>query len=169
MKENQLLNFFFFILKRKDIQIAQIINKIKQLGKDILFSLDNKYDKLKGDENKISKESDIDKIISLIKFKGFKSNINELLDRNINISDLINHSVASKSFNLQMFNSPSKETINKNEHNKIVLKKIHRDINTKKYMLKAKTNISIDKIIKRFGLLVIDVCWGNEGGTTGFA
>ena len=35
--------------------------------------------------------------------------------------------------------------------------------------IKAKTNISIDKIIKRFGLLVIDVCWGNEGGTTGFA
>ena len=147
LKENQLLNFLKFILKRKDIQIAQIINKIKQLGKDILFSLDNKYDKLKGDENKISKESDIDKIISLIKFKGFKSNINELLDRNINISDLINHSVASKSFNLQMFNSPSKETINKNEHNKIVLKKIHRDINTKKYMLKAKTNINMMKNI----------------------
>ena len=47
--------FFKIHLKRKDIQIAQIINKIKQLGKDILFSLDNKYDKLKGDENKIAK------------------------------------------------------------------------------------------------------------------
>ena len=145
LNENQLLNFLSFILKRKDIQISQIINKVNQLGKDILISLNNKYDKLKGDEIDINKESNIDKMISVIKFRGFKTNISELLDKNIDISDYIKDSAAGKSFNLQMFNSSSKEAINKNEHNLMLLKKIEEENNLKKHMLKAKININIIK------------------------
>ena len=76
LKEHQLFNFLGFIIRRKDILTFQIMNKVKFLEKDIIFSLNNKYDLLKGDENDIKNESDKDRIISLIKFKGFKTQIN---------------------------------------------------------------------------------------------
>ena len=142
LKEHQLFNFLGFIIKRKDILTFQIMNKVKFLEKDIIFSLNNKYDLLKGDENDIKNESDKDRIISLIKFKGFKTQINELLDKDINASDYIKSSTACKSFNSHLVNPTSQEAIDKNKEDLILLKKIDKENSDKQHILKIKRNIN---------------------------
>ena len=142
LKEHQLFNFLGFIIRRKDILTFQIMNKVKFLEKDIIFSLNNKYDLLKGDENDIKNESDKDRIISLIKFKGFKTQINELLDKDINASDYIKSSTACKSFNSHLVNPTSQEAIDKNKDDLILLKKIDKENSDKQHILKIKRNIN---------------------------
>ena len=142
LKEHQLFNFLGFIIRRKDILTFQIMNKVKFLEKDIIFSLNNKYDLLKGDENDIKNESDKDRIISLIKFKGFKTQINELLDKDINASDYIKSSTACKSFNSHLVNPTSQEAIDKNKEDLILLKKIDKENSDKQHILKIKRNIN---------------------------
>ena len=141
LKEYYLFEFLSFLVKRKDILTFQIINKVKYLEKNIMFSLNNKYDMLKGDEIDLEKESDKDRIVSLIKFKGFKKNINELLDTNIDLKDYCQSSIACKSLNLRMINPTPKDVANKNKQNLKLLKKID-DVNPDKYhLLKLKKNI----------------------------
>ena len=149
LKTNQLLNFLSFIIKRKDILTFQIINKVKYLEKDIIFSLNNKYDILKGDNNNIKNEKDKDRIISVIKFKGFKTQINELLDKDIDTSDYIKSSAACKSFNLHIVNPTQKEVINKSKENFLLFNKINKDITKKRHILKIKnTNMKLKSFIK---------------------
>ena len=83
LKEDSLYDFLSYTLKRKDILKNQVINKIKLLEKQILFSLSNKYDILKGDSNNPKKEEDKNRIISVIKMKGFKSKIQDILDKDL--------------------------------------------------------------------------------------
>ena len=141
LKQFQLFELLSFLVKRKDILTFQIINKVKYLEKNIMFSLNNKYDMLKGDENDIEKESDKDRIVSLIKFKGFKTHINELLDTNIDIKDYFKSSIACKSLNLYMINPTPKDAFNKNKQNLKLLKKIDDDNPEKYHLLKLKKNI----------------------------
>ena len=142
LSQDKLFYFLGFIIKRKDILNFQIINKVKYLEKHIIFSLNNKYDKLKGDENNIKTESDKNRMISLIKFKGFKTKINDLLDTKINISDYIQTSTARKSFNLCMINPTPKEVIDKNKQNMKLLKKLNHDNNNNHHILKLKCKIN---------------------------
>ena len=142
LSQDKLFDFLGFIIKRKDILNFQIINKVKYLEKEIIFSLNNKYDKLKGDENNIKTESDKNRMISLIKFKGFKTKINDLLDTKINISDYIQTSTACKSFNLCMINPIPKDAIEKNKKNMKLLKKINYDNNNNHHILKLKCKIN---------------------------
>ena len=148
LKENQLFNFLGFIIQRKDILTFQIMNKVKYLEKNIIISLNNKYDLLKGDENDIKNESDKDRIISVIKFKGFKTQINELLDKDINASDYIKSSIACKSFNLHMVKPTSKEAIDKNKENLELLSKIVKENKSKDHMLNVKRNINNLTVVK---------------------
>ena len=83
LKDKDVYDLLNYILKRKDLLKILLINKIKYLEKNILFSLNNKYDNLKGDEKNIRKEEDKSRIISAIKMKGFKTRIQELLDKDL--------------------------------------------------------------------------------------
>jgi CRP-like cAMP-binding protein len=142
LNQDQLFEFLGFILKRKDILTFQIINKVRYLEKDIIFLLNNKYDKLKGDENNIKTESDKNRMISLIKFKGFKTKINDLLDTKINIKDYIQTSTACKSLNLCMVNPTPKDAVDRNKQNMKLLHKIDYDINNNHHILKLKCNVN---------------------------
>ena len=142
LKEYQLLNFLSFLIKKKDIFTFQILNKVKYLEKDIIFSLNFKYDILKGDQSDIKKETDLNRLISVLKIKGFKTNINELLDKEIDVSDYLKYSTACKSFNLHMINQTPKEAINRNKQNIMLLDKIRKENKTKSHFLKLKSNIN---------------------------
>ena len=104
--------------------------------------MNNKYDKLKGDENNIKTESDKNRMISLIKFKGFKTKINDLLDTKINIKDYIQTSTACKSLNLCMVNPTPKDAVDRNKQNMKLLHKIDYDFNNNHHILKLKCNVN---------------------------
>lgn len=142
LRQNQLYDFLCFMVKRKDIFIFQILNKVKNLEKDIIFSFNHKYDMLKGEENETQKETDIARMISILKLKGFKTNINELLDKEIDISDYVKSSAACKSFNFHLINRTPKEAINRNKLNMKLLNKIDNDDKKQQHMLKLKNSIN---------------------------
>ena len=142
LSKDKLYEFLGFIIKRKDILNFQIINKVRFLEKEIMFSLNNKYDKLKGDENNIQTESDKNRMISLIKFKGFKTKINELLDTKLNISEYIQSSTACQSLNLCMINPNPKDALDRNRKNMKILKNINHDNSSNHHILKLKCRIN---------------------------
>ena len=111
----KLLYLLKIIMNRKNILKNEIINAVKNLEKKILFQFDIRYEKLinyednvysnkdNNQSNKISlknkiknhffnkypytkkKENEVNRIVSAIKVKGYKMNIQDILDENINI------------------------------------------------------------------------------------
>ena len=77
----------------------------------------------------------------MIKFKGFKTKINELLDTDIDTNYYFQSSIACKSHNLRMINPILKEAINKKNQNLKILKKLDDDNEENHHLLKFKKNI----------------------------
>ena len=142
LKQKELYEFLGFLIQRKDVLVFQLLNKVRYLEKDILFTFNNKYEMMKGNEYDIKKESDKDRIISTIKFKGFKTRIDELLDKGIDISSYVKYSTAYHSLNFQMVNPTQKDIIDKNQKNIDLLKKIMVESVSNHHLLKLKNNIS---------------------------
>ena len=86
LKEDEIYDITNYIFKKKFNLKRQLMNALKFLEKDILTSFNNKYDFLIGDENNIKNEDDKSRIISVIRMKGFKSKIQELLDKDLAIA-----------------------------------------------------------------------------------
>ena len=98
MKEiNYLIDY---ILEKKNILGKQIITSMKTIQYKIISNLEMKYERLlKSDGKKLEdekNENNINKTLSVIKAKGYKSGINDILDEETNILDekptkIINH------------------------------------------------------------------------------
>ena len=138
LKKNSFYKFLEFIIKRKDLMTYHIINKVNFIEKNIIFDLNNKYDMLQGNLKDIKNEEDKNRIVSLIKFKGFKNNINELLDQEINVSNYIKTSQACKSLNLCIINPTQKELTERNQKNINILKLIERESKINKHLFQFK-------------------------------
>ena len=139
LEDKYIYDFLSYILKRKDILKTQIINKLKYLEKKILFDLNNKYDNLKGDENNIKKEEDKSRIISVIKMKGFKTKIQELLDKDLILPSYTPLSLTVKGKGKKIkFNSTEKELFEKNKKDILTLKKIYKLSLSNPHTLKIK-------------------------------
>ena len=111
---NRLLYLLKLIINRKNILKNEIINSVKNLEKKILFQFDMRYEKLINyDDNVYSqisnksnsfnlktkihnnifnsipynkkKENDVNRIVSAIKFKGYKMSIQDILDEDVSI------------------------------------------------------------------------------------
>ena len=111
---DRLLYLLKLIINRKNILKNEIINSIKNLEKKILFQFDMRYEKLINyDDNVYSqisnikngfnlktkihnnffksipqnkkKENEVNRIVSAIKFKGYKMSIQDILDEDISI------------------------------------------------------------------------------------
>ena len=148
MSKNALYKLLEFMIKRKDILTYQMINKIRFLEKNIILDLNNKYDMLGGNINineiKIKNDEDKNRIMSVIKFKGFKTHINELLDKEIDVSDYIKTSRACKSMNLFIINPSQKDITERNNKNLNLLKYIQKESHINKHLFqfkKQKNNI----------------------------
>ena len=139
LKEKDLYEFLNYILKKKDILKSQIINKLNYLEKNILLNLDNKYDLLKGDENNIKKEADKNRIISVIKMKGFKTKIQELLDKDLILPYYSRFPKTEKSREKKIkYNSTEKELMERNKKDLLILKKIYKLSFSNPHIFKAK-------------------------------
>ena len=96
LKLRELNSLINFVLEKKNIFAKQIISSMKTIEYKIISNLEMKYEQLLN-SNKImpkeveknEKEEDINdnKICSLIKFKGYKSGISDILDEDTNILD----------------------------------------------------------------------------------
>ena len=87
LKEDDLLYLLEIILKRKQMIKEQIIQKVKMLSNTILNKLEIKYETLINTERVTKNEKERDKnnkIVSLIKMKGYKNSIQDILDSQIN-------------------------------------------------------------------------------------
>ena len=139
LSDKDLYHFLHYILNKKTILKSQIIYKIKYLEKKILFSLNNKYDNLKGDENNIKKEEDKNRIISIIRLKGFKNKIQELLDNDYNLPKSKNSKKEILRDNKIKYNPSKKELTERNKKDLLILKKIKRLSSSNQHILKFKS------------------------------
>ena len=111
LKKDEYMYILNFIMDKKNILKNQIINAVKGLEKKILFGLDIRYENLinynnnsynktpnsvslkeklkinyfdKGKYNN-KHETEINRVVSAIKYKGYKMNLQDILDEKINI------------------------------------------------------------------------------------
>ena len=160
-KEDDLLYLLETILKRKQMLKEQIIKSVKYLSKTILNKLEFKYETLLNTERIINNEKDKkNKIVSLIKMKGYKNSILDILDSPINflgINKRIKYNSEDKKnnklyhFEDLIHSSKLKSQIKKkdiyknNKENLLILKKLMKNNNSYKNMKKfniSKSNIS---------------------------
>ena len=146
LEEDSLYDFLSYTLKRKDILKNQVINKIKLLEKQILFSLSNKYDILKGDSNNLKKEEDKNRIISVIKMKGFKSKIQDILDKDLLLPTPSQLTKIPKKVRMKyIYNSTEKDLMNKYKKDLHTLKKIYKLSSSNPHILKYKNKKELSK------------------------
>ena len=146
IKDDYLYDFLNYTLKRKDLLKNQVINKIKFLEKDILFSLSNKYDILKGDANNIEKEEDKSRIISVIKMKGFKSRIQDILDKDVILPSASQLSKFEKKIKMKnIYNATEKDLMEKYKKDMILLTKINKLSLSNPHILKLKNKQELTK------------------------
>ena len=178
LRLKELNNLLDFVLEKKNIFAKQIINSMKTIQYKIISNLEMKYEQLlnsnrehlKEKQKNNNEEYNNNKLLSVIKAKGYKSGICDLLDEKTNILDK-NPSEIIKSFLIKK-KEPSKNAIklskkqelidfiftNKtknikrekdiyknNKENLLILKKLMKNNNSYKNMKKfniSKSNIS---------------------------
>jgi hypothetical protein len=146
LKDANIYDFLNYTLKRKDILKNQVINKIKLLEKQILFSLNNKYDILKGDSNNLKNEEDKNRIISAIKMKGFKSKIQDILDKDLILPSPNQLTKIAKSVRMKnIYNTTEKELMDKYKKDILTLKKIYKSSSSNPHILKYKNKKELNK------------------------
>ena len=113
------------VLEKKNIFAKQIINSMKTIEYKIISNLEMKYELLLNSNNKFPKEvekngneEDNNKICSLIKFKGYKSGLSDILDEDTNILDKKPSDII-KSF-LYKHKEPSKNAIKLNRKRELI-------------------------------------------------
>ena len=113
------------VLEKKNIFAKQIINSMKTIEYKIISNLEMKYELLLNSNNKFPKEvekngneEDNNKICSLIKFKGYKSGLSDILDEDTNILDKKPSDII-KSF-LYKHKEPSKNAIKLNKKRELI-------------------------------------------------
>ena len=113
------------VLEKKNIFAKQIINSMKTIEYKIISNLEMKYELLLNSNNKFPKEvekngneEDNNKICSLIKFKGYKSGLSDILDEDTNILDKKPFDII-KSF-LYKHKEPSKNAIKLNKKRELI-------------------------------------------------
>ena len=105
MRENDLIYLLEVILRRKIMIKNQIIQSIKYLSNKIVNKLENRYEKMLNSDWIIKKERDIkdinkdksNKIVSLIKIKGYKNSIQDMLDEPVDFLSETNDKIIKKS------------------------------------------------------------------------
>ena len=147
LKEDEIYDFISYIFKMKYLLKIQLINKLKYLEKNILFNLNNKYDFLRGDENNVKNEGDKSRIISIIKMKGFKTNIQELLDKELIIPFSPSLLLKTKGKKGYWNNSNEKELIRRNQKEMKILKKIYNTSFSNPHLVKFKNKKELVKNI----------------------
>ena len=114
------------VLEKKNIFAKQIINSMKTIEYKIISNLEMKYELLLNSNNKILKEvekngnenDNNNKICSLIKFKGYKSGLSDILDEDTNVFDKTPSDII-KSY-LYKHKDPSKNTIKLNKKRELI-------------------------------------------------
>ena len=113
------------VLEKKNIFAKQIINSMKTIEYKIISNLEMKYELLLNSNNKFPKEvekngneEDNNKICSLIKFKGYKSGLSDILDEDTNILDKKPSDII-KSY-LYKHKEPSKNAIKLNQKRELI-------------------------------------------------
>jgi len=92
--EKELTHLLDIVLNRKRILKNQIIKSVQLLSNQILTHLEFKYENLINSARNMKKEqnnnveNENNKIISLIKMKGYKNSIQDMLDKNIDFLDI---------------------------------------------------------------------------------
>ena len=92
--EPELTHLLDIVLSRKRILKSQIIKRVQLLSNQILTHLEFKYENLINSARSMKKEqnnnveNENNKIISLIKMKGYKNGVQDLLDKSIDFLDI---------------------------------------------------------------------------------
>ena len=125
LKLRELNSLINFVLEKKNIFAKQIISSMKTIEYKIISNLEMKYELLLNSNNKFPKEvekngneEDNNKICSLIKFKGYKSGLSDILDEDTNILDKKPSDII-KSF-LYKHKEPSKNAIKLNKKRELI-------------------------------------------------
>lgn len=150
LKEDEIYDLTNYIFKIKFNLKKQLMNSLKFLEKDVLTSFNNKYDFLIGDENNIKNEDDKSRIISVIRMKGFKSQIQELLDKDLVIPyspPLLKKTNGKRGY---WNKSIQKYFLKRNKKDLVTLKKIYNTSFSNPHIvkLKNKRELSKDSIYK---------------------
>jgi len=150
LKEDEIYDLTNYIFKKKFNLKNLLMSALKFLEKDILTSFNNKYDFLIGDDNNIKNEDDKSRIISVIRMKGFKSKIQELLDKELVIPyspPLLKKTNGKRGY---WNKSIQKYFIKRNKKDLSTLKKIYNTSFSNPHLvkLKNKRELSKDSIYK---------------------
>ena len=85
------INYFINIIEeRKNLLKNQIINRIKNIEKKLIFNFEVRYDNIIKSSHLNKNENDKEKknlILSTIKMKGYKDSIKDLLDKDVTLLD----------------------------------------------------------------------------------
>lgn len=149
LKEDDLLYLLEIILRRKQMIKDQIIQSVNYLSNQIINKLEFKYETLLNTERITKKEKERDKmnkIVSLIKMKGYKNSIQDILDSQINF-------LGGNSQNVDDFenkkNKPQQiEDIIRSKKWKAQFKKIDKYKNNKENILILKRILKVNKMNK---------------------
>ena len=179
LKLKELIHLFNFVLEKKNIFAKQIISSMKTIEYKIITNLEMKYEHflnsrrkiMKEEEKNENKEYNNNKTLSVIKIKGYKSGINDILDEETDIlkkkpteiikSYLFSKKETSKSeINLNkklelidfIYSNKTKkiksekDIFKNNKENILILKKLMKNgnnsIKNMKKLIKTKSNIS---------------------------
>jgi len=113
------------VLEKKNILAKQIINSMKTIEYKIISNLEMKYEhflntnrKKENEIEKNGKEEYNDKICSVIKLKGYKSGLCDILDEDTNLLDKKPSDIIKKY--LYKHKEPSKSVINSNKKQELI-------------------------------------------------
>ena len=158
-QDNELNELLEIILRRKTIIKNQIIQNVKYLSNKIINKLEFRYENLLNSERITQKEKDNkyninknNKIISLIKMKGYKNGIQDILDVPVDFlsdeQDEINKMIKNKKYSNVVYeledllNKKNKKTSNdkfkNNKNNLLIIKNILRIHKMNKNLKKCK-------------------------------
>ena len=128
--KNDFVYLYNNIINRKNILKSQIINSVKNLENILLVKFNIRYEKLKNFNEDDENEKKINRIVSSIKLKGFKSGIQDVIDKEIfifppNNKNLLikNYFKNEKKMNKILLDNLLKSKTTKNNSNKIKLNK----------------------------------------------
>lgn len=80
MNKNEISDILNIIQERKKILKSQIINSLKNIDKEIILNFDSRYENLVNSKKYKNKE---DVLFSSLKVKGYKTSIQDLLDKKV--------------------------------------------------------------------------------------
>ena len=112
LNEEELMYLLNIINERKKVLKSQILNAIKNLDKELIFNFDIRYENIiKSSEDK-KDEDKTNMLLTALKIKGYKTSIQDILDKNISLFPKENNNQSDILKKMKRKNKSSQQILN---------------------------------------------------------